>query len=184
MSKSKPPLRDRDQRNGLDDQRRRNRDRRAGRAERRYQHDAEHEIDRERAAIDQRADPLLADHVEEAFHRPDRGARQQSDGEDEHQVIAGGELRSEQRKDWLAEGEQQHGCRQRRPERPADGLPQEVRESFAVAGRVIGAHAMRGGRGDREVDERRPAPASSPRRSRPRRPPASGTAAASAGRRA
>jgi hypothetical protein len=132
----------------------RGRNRGAGRSEVRNQHDAEGEIDGEGAGIDHRADALLAQHVEQPLDRTDRRACQQAGCQDEHQVIAVGELGAEQREDRPAEGEQQRGCRQRRPKRPLDRFRQERRQRRAVAGDVIGAEAVRRRRRDRVVDER------------------------------
>jgi hypothetical protein len=54
------------------------------------------EIDGERAGINRRANALLAHHVQQALDRPYGCARQQPDHEDEHQMIAGVEMRAEQ----------------------------------------------------------------------------------------
>ena len=64
----------------------RGRDRGARHPEPWDENEAQHEIDRERAGVDQRADALLAQHVEQPLDRADRGARQQPDGENEHEM--------------------------------------------------------------------------------------------------
>ena len=114
---------------------------------------AKSEIERECRSIDHRTGALLADHIEKTLHRTDRRAREQPHGKDEHQLIAVGESRTEQRQDGLAAGEQECGRDERRPERPVHRLAHELRKSLAVSSRMECANAMRGGRRDREVDE-------------------------------
>ena len=93
--------------------------------------DAADQVDRERNGIDHGAEALLAEHVEHALGRPDRGPRDEADRQDEHQRIAGVEVRAEQPQDRLAEREDQRGRGQRRPERPAHGAGGETPQAPA-----------------------------------------------------
>ena len=148
---AEPPLGHHEQPDRFEHQRDRGCDRGAGGAEQRNEDDAQREVDRECAGVNEGADPLLAQHVEQPLDRADRGARQEAERQDEHQVVAAGELGAEQAQDRPAECEQQRGRGERRPERPLDGLLQEVGEPGLVAGDVVAAEPVRGGGGDRVV---------------------------------
>ena len=129
------------------------RDRRAGQPEMRDQQQAQREVHREGGAVDRGADLLLADHVEKAFGRPHRGARDEADRHDDDQVIAVGKSGAEQHQDRLAQQEHDGGERERGPERPADRLGEEGRELIVLAGDMIFAEAVGAGRRHREIDE-------------------------------
>src|SRR5229473_3536971 len=68
--KTEPVLGHDEQHHGFDEQPAGGRNRGAGHSERRDEHEAEAQIDGERAGIDQRAEALLAEHVEQPLDRP------------------------------------------------------------------------------------------------------------------
>ena len=74
-------------------------------------------------------------------------------GGDEHDVVAGDELRSEQPQQRLAERQQHDGRGQRRPERPFDRMRDIGRQPRLVADRVIFGKAVRRRRRHRVVNE-------------------------------
>src|SRR5690349_18255382 len=94
--KTEPSFGDREQQDGFHDEGGRSRCGSAGYAETRNQRDAQANIDAERGGVDQGADPLLAQHVEQALDRAYGGPREQSDGQDEHHRVAFGELWTEE----------------------------------------------------------------------------------------
>ena len=150
---AEPLPHDPEQQHGLERQRDRGRGRGAVAAEARHQHEAQHEVHDEGQRIGQRADVLVAEHVEQPLDRADRRAHHEADRGDEHDVVADHELRPEQPQQRLAERQQHDGRGERRPERPLDRVRHIGRQPRLVAERVILGKAMRGRRRHRVVNE-------------------------------
>ncbi len=140
--KAKSPLGDDVEQDRLENERARGRDRRACHAPQRDQDEAQADIDRESARVDDGTDALLAQHVEQPLDRSDRRARQEAQSEDEHEMVADRELRTEQVQDRLSHQQQDCGRGQRGPERPFDGLCDQVGQALAVAGDMEAAETM------------------------------------------
>lgn len=144
---------DQKQRDQFDDECRRGGNGGAHDAEGRDEQQAAKEIQREHANVDQGADFLFPQHVEEPVGGAHGGAREDADGKDEQQWIALREHGAEQIKNRLPQQQHQGGQSERRPEGPADGIGEEGRQLPAVSGDVKPREIMRGSRRHRIIDK-------------------------------
>src|SRR5215470_6087479 len=106
-------------------------------AELRNNYYTENEIDSEGSRVNQSALLPLDHHVAQSFGWPDRRAREQSDGENEHDTVALFEADTEQGKQGLPKRQNDHAGDHRRPECPANGFSKEHVQPMAVTGNMI-----------------------------------------------